>query len=78
MREVLVRVLSETYEDQMAAVSCPVQLLWGADDREVPVEVAERARPMFSAAGLTVLPGVGHMVPIEAPEAVREAITRLL
>ncbi len=67
MRDVFVRVLGEDYRAAMAAVSCPVDLLWGADDTETPVEVAERALGCFPSSSLTVLPGVGHLVPTEAP-----------
>ena len=43
MRGVFVRLLAEQYVDDMAAVGCPVELVWGERDTEVPVEVAERA-----------------------------------
>ena len=56
MRAVFVRMLAEQYGEAMAAVRCPVELLWGEDDTEVPVEVAERARGLFPSATLTVAP----------------------
>ncbi|MFI5035924.1 MAG: alpha/beta fold hydrolase [Acidimicrobiales bacterium] len=79
MRDVLVATVNESYEEEMARVRVPVRLLWGADDTEVPVEVAERARAAFDAgATLAVLAGVAHFVPTEAPDqlaaAVREAL----
>ncbi len=74
MRGVFVRLLAEQYATGMAAVDCPVQLVWGANDTEVPVGVAERARPMFPTATLTVLPGVGHLTPTEAPVQLRQVI----
>jgi pimeloyl-ACP methyl ester carboxylesterase len=75
MRDVFVRVLHEDYHAVMAATRCPVALLWGADDTEVPLEVAERAVGLFPAAALSVLEGVGHLVPTEAPDALARAIT---
>jgi pimeloyl-ACP methyl ester carboxylesterase len=81
MRAVFVRLLGEQYVDGMASVGCPVDLVWGADDTEVPLEVAERARHLFGtsaparpATTLTVLPGVGHLTPTEAPDALRAVI----
>ncbi len=74
MRAVFVGLLGETYDDDMAAVRCPVRLVWGGDDTEVPLEVAERARPLFADASLEVLPGVGHLTPSEAPAALRRAV----
>lgn len=74
MRDVLVAAVNETYEEELAALRLPVHLVWGADDREVPVEIAERSMDLLAYGSLTVLPGVGHHVCIEAPEAVRAAV----
>ncbi len=77
MRDVLVRVVNETYERQLAAIAAPVELVWGADDDAVPVEVAERAAGLLSHGKLTVVPGVGHFLPVRRPDALREAIERV-
>ena len=74
MRQVFVALMTESYDDAMSAIQCPVDLVWGADDDQVPVEVAERALPMFRRADLRLLSGVGHLVPTEAPDALREAV----
>ncbi len=74
MRGVFVRLLAETYGEDMAAISCPVDLVWGAADTEVPLEVAERARPLFASATLRSLEGVGHLTPTEAPDELLAAV----
>jgi pimeloyl-ACP methyl ester carboxylesterase len=74
MRDVFVRVLDEQYADQLAGITCPVDLVWGADDAEVPVEVAVRAQAILPAARLTTLPGIGHLTPTEAPDQLRRVI----
>ena len=53
MRDVLVATVNESYEDELARVRAPARMLWGADDTEVPVDDAERARDLF-AAGATL------------------------
>lgn len=82
MREVLVRVVNESYEEELARLDLPVHLLWGADDREVPVEVGEKARTLIATGGapveLEILEGVGHHVPIRAPGDTRRAVDRML
>jgi pimeloyl-ACP methyl ester carboxylesterase len=82
MRQVHVRAVNETYEEQLRALRCPVELVWGQDDADVRVGVAEAAAALLTAAGtdvrLTVLPGVGHHVPTVAPEALREVVERVL
>jgi pimeloyl-ACP methyl ester carboxylesterase len=74
MREVLVTAVNETYEAQLEQILQPVHLVWGADDTDVPVEIANRAMQHLENGQLTVLDGVGHHVCLEAPEAVRAAI----
>ena len=76
MRDVLVTVVNETYESQLGRIGQPVELVWGRRDDQVPVEVAERAAQMLANAHLTVLEGIGHFVPTEAPEAIAEAVRR--
>lgn len=78
MRGVHVTAVNETYEDELRALRCPVELVWGADDADVPVSVAHAAVELIADARLTVLPAVGHLVPTAAPDDLRAAITRSL
>jgi pimeloyl-ACP methyl ester carboxylesterase len=86
-RDTLVRIINESFEPELRALRCPVILLWGAEDADVPVEVAERAAALIGTAlpederpsvRLEVLPGIGHLVPTAAPDAVEAAIRSLL
>ncbi|HEX6287342.1 MAG TPA: alpha/beta hydrolase [Acidimicrobiia bacterium] len=74
MRDILVKVVNESYEGQLGRIDKRVHLLWGADDTEVPVSVAEAASALLSNSKLEVLPGVGHFVPLQAPGELRHAI----
>lgn len=76
MRDVLVTAVNETYESQLGHIGQPVELVWGRQDDQVPVEVAERAAQMLADAHLTVLDDIGHFVPTEAPEALAAAVRR--
>jgi pimeloyl-ACP methyl ester carboxylesterase len=76
MRQVLVRTVNENYDDQLRAVTCPVELVWGDDDAEAPLSVAETAAGLLSRPHLTVCRGAGHLLPLTAPEALRLAIER--
>jgi pimeloyl-ACP methyl ester carboxylesterase len=68
MRDVLVASVNESYEDELSRLDVPVTLLWGEEDREVPVEVATRASALLTTTHtLQALHGVGHLVPSEAP-----------
>lgn len=74
MRDVLVRLLAERYDDVLPGIGCPVELLWGEQDGEVPVEVAVRAQSMLPKATLRVLSGVGHLLPTESPLELRRSV----
>jgi pimeloyl-ACP methyl ester carboxylesterase len=80
LRDVLVTVVGETnngtYRDALTALACPVELVWGEDDVVAPPPVAVAAAALVRDARLTMLPGVGHLTPLEAPGALREAIER--
>jgi pimeloyl-ACP methyl ester carboxylesterase len=54
---------------RLAAIACPITWLDGADDRIV---AAAGERP----GEIITVPAAGHLLPIEAPGAVAEAIAR--
>jgi len=78
MRDVFVRAVNETYEDELREITCPVELVWGSDDTAAPVAVAKRAVELLAHPSLTVLSGAGHLTPITAPRELRAAVDRLL
>jgi pimeloyl-ACP methyl ester carboxylesterase len=82
MRDILVKVVNESYEDELGRLGSHVLLLWGADDHEVPVVVAERSLRLIREAGgsaeLEVLPDVGHFVPTQAPDAIARVLGEVM
>ena len=81
MREVFVKVVNESYADQLGNMRVPVRMVWGRNDTAAPLVLAEQARDLMAAGGtdveLTVLDGVGHHVMAEKPEAVRSLLGAL-
>lgn len=83
MRDILVKVVNETYEDELEMIRSPMMLLWGARDTEVPVSVARAAEEIVNRSGRTeahleVVEGVGHHLPIEDPDSLRRAMDSLV
>lgn len=76
MRQVLVRVLGESYEAQLRAIACPVSFVWGESDTASPPDLARAASELVVRSELTVCPGVGHLTPLEAPSVLRAALER--
>ncbi|HEY5650563.1 MAG TPA: alpha/beta hydrolase, partial [Acidimicrobiia bacterium] len=78
MRDVLVTVVNETYEFELSELDLPVSLVWGSDDTDVPLWVAERSVELLRGpATLQVVEGAGHFVPTTHAEVLRAAIEAL-
>jgi pimeloyl-ACP methyl ester carboxylesterase len=79
MRQVLVRMVGESYEDELARLTCPVALVWGELDTAAPVDVARRAQELIpTPCTLDVVDGVGHDVHTIRPDLLQERATELL
>ncbi|WP_369778589.1 alpha/beta fold hydrolase [Streptomyces sp. R33] len=62
----------------LAALTVPTAVIGGKDDRLTPIVHARGlAAALPHCVGLTELTGMGHMTPIEAPEAVTNAVREL-
>jgi pimeloyl-ACP methyl ester carboxylesterase len=59
-------------------IAPPTTVLWPEHDPLFPPEWSDRLGEFFDDHELHHLPGVGHYVPLEAPQAVAEATVRAL
>jgi pimeloyl-ACP methyl ester carboxylesterase len=79
MRKVLVRVVNESYDAQLATVGCPVALLWGSDDQAVPPSMIDQARRRLTGPVVTeVVDGAGHDVHLQAPDRLTVMVEKVL
>jgi pimeloyl-ACP methyl ester carboxylesterase len=60
-----------------ARVQAPTLVVWGDRDRLVSPRLAARTTATIPRARLLMLPGVGHVAQIEAPEKVARAVAAL-
>jgi pimeloyl-ACP methyl ester carboxylesterase len=58
-------------------VQAPTLVVWGDRDRLVSPRLAARTTATIPRARLLMLPGVGHVAQIEAPEKVARAVAAL-
>jgi pimeloyl-ACP methyl ester carboxylesterase len=75
MRDVLVKAVNETYAAPLARLECPVALVWGEEDNQAPIGVAEATLALCPGATLTRCAG-GHFLPLTAPDCVRDVVLR--
>ena len=78
MRSVLVKVVAESYEDELRRLQCPVALVWGSRDTTAPVTVAEAALAIIPHAQLQVVDDADHDLPLTHPDAIAAACRALL
>ncbi|WP_395359134.1 alpha/beta fold hydrolase [Streptomyces sp. YH02] len=60
--------------DLLPRITVPTLLLWGELDVRSPLDVAYAFQDAIPHAELVVIPGVGHMSNLEAPEAFTDAV----
>lgn len=81
MLNLLRQYVSGGVEDKIRAVSVPVLLIWGEKNKRVPLALAYETKELLvnsPEVRLEVLPGIGHMLVQEAPEASSQLIRRYL
>lgn len=62
------------FQERLAQVTVPTLILFGEHDRVVPVANANLLAAHIPGAVIKILPGVGHLFPLEAPQATAEAL----
>ena len=65
---------TDEIEPRYGQMDCPVQILWGEEDRWIPVEAGKRLADFIANRSLIRVPKAGHLVQEDAPEAVVAAI----
>jgi len=63
-------------EARLGEVTMPTLVVWGAEDRVIPVAHAFAAARALPDCLLKIMPGVGHVPQVEAAEAFSTAIGR--
>jgi 2-hydroxymuconate-semialdehyde hydrolase len=65
-------------EQRLSALDVRALLVWGEDDPFLPPELAERLSDVLPGSTVALLPGCGHFVTEDAPEAVLPLIAEYL
>ena len=75
----LARSFAETdLRDMLGSIAVPTLLLYGDADTRAPLRVAEDLASQIPGSTLAVMPGVGHLGNIEAPDRFHEEIRTFL
>jgi pimeloyl-ACP methyl ester carboxylesterase len=72
------RRYTDEVEPQYSSVRCPTMILWGEEDRWIPIEAGHRLRERIPSARFQAVPNAGHLMHEDAPEAIVGAVVSLL
>jgi pimeloyl-ACP methyl ester carboxylesterase len=64
--------------DRLGEIECPVLVVWGEEDRLVPVRDAYEFGRLISDAQVEVWPGTGHVAMLERPAAFNALVERFI
>lgn len=59
-------------------IRVPTHVVWGEHDRLFPLRIGQEYQRLIPGARLTVLPGCGHLPPIEQPQACAQVVTQFV
>jgi pimeloyl-ACP methyl ester carboxylesterase len=66
--------MDQRYTDEVQGsygrLRCPVRLLWGVEDRWIPIERGRELAGLLPSCPLIEVPDCGHLMQEDAPEAV--------
>lgn len=74
----MARASAEDVRDALSHIKVPTLLVYGDADDRAPLFVAEALHSAITGSALVVLPGVGHVCNVEAPEAFNTAVRAFL
>lgn len=78
MRRIFVKVVNEYLEAYMPLIKCPVQLIWGAKDKDTKLREAHVMLKRIPNARLDVIDDAGHYSFLDNPFRFRSYLTAFL
>jgi len=78
MRQTFKNIVREPLDNSMKAVRSPVLLLWGAEDKIIPLRIAERMFTTIPQAKITVIPRTGHNLVYREPALFAQEVKRFI
>ena len=68
----------DVLDGQLGAIEKPTLILWGRDDKLIPVSFAARFNKEINASQLRIIDGCGHMPHVECAEKFNHALLQFL
>lgn len=78
MRDILVRVINEKYDDDLARITVPVRMVWGENDTAAPADAGLAASQLISRSTFRSVAGAGHLLEGDLRPAVRDELLAMI
>jgi pimeloyl-ACP methyl ester carboxylesterase len=62
----------------LATLDLPIMIIWGAQDRAIPVELGQRMHQMLPRSSFFSISEAGHVPNLEQPEAFNARVVAFL
>jgi len=72
------KIVTQNLTSVLLSIKTPTLILWGEDDKQTPVELADELHEKISNSQLKIFPEIGHNLPLKYPELVFSAIKKFL
>jgi pimeloyl-ACP methyl ester carboxylesterase len=69
---------TDEIEGRYPDLDLPVAIVWGEQDEWIPVDRAHRLASLIPGAELHLVPNAGHLIQLDAPEALTDILQRRL
>jgi pimeloyl-ACP methyl ester carboxylesterase len=67
---------TDEIESRYGEMRCPVRIIWGEQDRWIPLQRGHELATRIAGSSLRVVPEAGHLVQEDAPETLVAALLR--
>jgi pimeloyl-ACP methyl ester carboxylesterase len=71
-------IMSYDYRDRVSEIACPTLIVWGRDDRVVPVSSAEEYHRLIDRSRVDIFEDTGHVAMLERPARFNAALEAFL
>jgi pimeloyl-ACP methyl ester carboxylesterase len=78
LRSTFVRIVNEDLSPLLPAITSPTLVIWGSNDVETPIWMANQIAQAIPNARLVTLAGAGHFAYLDAPEEFRQELLSFL
>jgi pimeloyl-ACP methyl ester carboxylesterase len=66
---------SNAVSTDLKVMNKPTLIIWGENDKQVPLKYAQRLHHEIPESRLVIIPGAGHIVSFDAPDQVASALS---